>query len=359
MKRPRRGAPLYREVVKLDAIDNPAALENLRDEWSALVDRAPAALPFQRPQWLLPWWRAFGSGHLHALTFREGKRLAGLLVFFIHECQGRRQVTIAGNGITDYLGLVAEARCAPDCARSVFDYLRDIRSEWDVCDWQDLRADSPLVIAAPRFFNPMIEPCVPCTSASLPSEFGIYEASLPHGLHRTIRRSFKRLEQEGTAEFQTLCSDRGGATMRELFRLHETRWAPKGGTASTLDSPVTREFLLDASQSFAKINKLRLYTMHFGGELISVICSFFDRGSTWGYVTGMDPAFSRFSPGTLALYYAMRQAIGENSRSWEFLRGEEEYKFLWGAERVSKFRMRLWHSAIAAPHNIGDEAVPA
>jgi CelD/BcsL family acetyltransferase involved in cellulose biosynthesis len=58
----------------------------------------------------------------------------------------------------------------------------------------------------------------------------------------------------------------------------------------------------------------------------------------------MDPEMSRFSPGSLVLNYAIRDAIGEGASAWEFLRGVEDYKFLWGAERVPKSRLLLWHA---------------
>ena len=93
------------------------AWQSLTAEWSTLVDRCPSATPFQRPEWLLPWWREFGSGDMTVLAFHDEGRLVGLLPAFIHSWQSRRQVTLIGTGVTDYLGLTAEPERAADVRR--------------------------------------------------------------------------------------------------------------------------------------------------------------------------------------------------------------------------------------------------
>ena len=344
-------------VVKLARIGDANGLRRIAAQWGALVDRTPGTTPFGRPEWLLPWWDTLGSGELHALTFREDGRLAGLLILFIHEWEGWRQVTLAGNGITDYLGMIVDRRLESECANLAFGYLHDIRDRWDLCDWQDLRSGSPLLGYAPKFFNPAIEPCVSCTNAPLPSDFAAYEGGLSHGLRRTIRIAMRRLEREGSPVFGTVREDPDGQVLGELFRLHETRWASRGGPSSMFDRLETQRFLAAAARGFAALEKLMLFTMRSNGELAAIICALLDRNRAWGYITGMDPAFSRFSPGNLLLHYAMREAIAEGARSWEFLRGDEPYKFLWGARRVPKFRMRLWHLNGCAPDDTRDESV--
>ena len=115
----------------------------LAGEWAALCDRSNATV-FQRPEWLIPWWEHSGSGRLTLVVFRSGDDLVGLAPLFLHEWQGRRQVTLVGNGVSDYLDVIG----APECASAAIDFLDEQREEWDLCDWQDLPATSPLIAAA-------------------------------------------------------------------------------------------------------------------------------------------------------------------------------------------------------------------
>ncbi len=56
-------------------------------------------------------------------------------------------------------------------------------------------------------------------------------------------------------------------------------------------------------------------------------------GRWWSYLSGYDRAFSRYSVGTQLLAHTIRAAIEEGLAEFDFLRGEEEYKFDW-ADRV-------------------------
>ncbi len=124
-----------------------------------------------------------------------------------------------------------------------------------------------------------------------------------------------------------------------------------------LDSPATQKFLIEAARQFSVLGKLRLYTMFYRGDLAAIICGILDRGRAWGYITGMDPALSRFSPGSLVLRYAICDAIQEGASAWEFLRGEEAYKLPWGAKTIPKSRLWLWHAPSHAPVQPGTDAV--
>jgi CelD/BcsL family acetyltransferase involved in cellulose biosynthesis len=58
------------------------------------------------------------------------------------------------------------------------------------------------------------------------------------------------------------------------------------------------------------------------------------------YLNGFDPAYERFSPGSLLIEYAMEQARKSCQRSFDFLRGAEAYKYRWGARDCIHYRIR-------------------
>jgi CelD/BcsL family acetyltransferase involved in cellulose biosynthesis len=333
-----RAGVLYKQnaMLTVTRIGEYDAWQSLAPEWSALIDRCPSATPFQRPEWLLPWWRQFGSGELAVLAIHASQRLIGLLPAFIHAWRGRRQVTLIGTGLTDYLDLTAEPEFAGACAEAALAWLSDHRDCWDICDWQDLSETSPLIISGLER-----EPYLPGALAALPADPFAYEASLPHGLRRAIRVASRRLERQAALEFTTEYSDDEARALQSLFRLHEERWARQGGPQSMLDAKPAQEFLIDATKALSARGMLRLYTMRFRGDIAAVIYGIFDRKRLYGYISGMDPELARFSPGSLVLRHAICDAIAEGARAWDFLRGQEEYKFHWGAQKVPKYRVRF------------------
>src|SRR5512135_3573063 len=68
------------EVEEITTMDAPGWL---RDECSALWSRCPGATPFQAPEWLILWRRAFGEGDPWTLALRHEGRLVGLVPLFL------------------------------------------------------------------------------------------------------------------------------------------------------------------------------------------------------------------------------------------------------------------------------------
>jgi CelD/BcsL family acetyltransferase involved in cellulose biosynthesis len=320
-----------------EPISSYEQLAALAHEWSALVDRCPAATVFQRPEWLLPWWRHSGSGRMFALAFRDAGRLVGLMPAFIHEWEGRRQCTLMGTGPTDHLDLIAEPQHSSDCARRVFEALRSV--DWDVCDWQDVPSESTLLAVASEGIRREVAECGPCTELALASRLAGYEESLPRGIRRNIRRYGERLRLEHGARFDTVHDDQSGILLARLFELHAARWNAKGESGMLSGREA---FLRDATCELARSNLLRMHVLYCGGIVAGVIYQIAYRDRAYAYISGFDPALETYSPGTLLLDHALRSAVSEGVRYWDFLRGRERYKLQWGAAEKPNYRLKWW-----------------
>jgi len=55
-------------------------------------------------------------------------------------------------------------------------------------------------------------------------------------------------------------------------------------------------------------------------------------------LSGFDPKFASISPGTLLIGHAIEQAMADGSQAFDFLRGVERYKYLWGAHDTATYR---------------------
>jgi len=118
-------------------------------------------------------------------------------------------------------------------------------------------------------------------------------------------------------------------------------------------------FFRAVTKKLAKAGILRLHTLTVDGRIAGVIYQAAHRDRACAYITGFDPMFERFSSGSLLLDYAMRRAIGEGARVWDFLRGREAYKSQWGAKEIRKRRLRLWHEPAHAPEEVTPAAALA
>jgi CelD/BcsL family acetyltransferase involved in cellulose biosynthesis len=315
----------------VDEIASFEALERLRPEWDELWRRCPDATPFQSPAWLLAWRKVFGGGELFSFAARVDGRLVGLAPMFLHPWDGRRQVTLLGNGVSDILDWLLDPDCRAQAADALLAAVLRHRERWDLCDWQDLPEKSVLLDRSAD-----TQPQYVCMSIPLPDDWETFRAGLPHGLRRNLRRYREQLDQHGEVRFETAGAD----ALPELFELHRARWAERNDPGM-FDGAAMQSFHAQAGAALFEEGLARLYVLRVNQKAAAMVYGFADRGRFYSYQGGFDPALARFSPGALILEYAIAQAIGEGARVFDFLRGQERYKYDWGAAERSSYRRLL------------------
>jgi CelD/BcsL family acetyltransferase involved in cellulose biosynthesis len=90
-----------------------------------------------------------------------------------------------------------------------------------------------------------------------------------------------------------------------------------------------------------------MYALRLEGRTAAVFHGFAARDRTSYYLSGFDPAFERFSPGTLVVGHAIEEAAREGAAEFDFLRGGEPYKYRWGARDRPCYAVRLGSAAPA------------
>ncbi len=305
-----------------EAIGSLSGLEALEADWFALWRRSPRATPFQAPQWVLPWVRCFfEGGELHALAMREEGRLIGFAPLFIWGTE-RRTVSFLGSGISDYGDVLCEAGREAEGAAAVWRYLDGERGRWDVVDLQEVPAGSGLLDGRDA------EVCSVCPVL----EATRYPADVDQKHKRDVHRARNRLMANGGLEFRLA----DGGNFRECFwaflGLYRARW---GGFDARLE-----RFHWEAAGGFMAVGSLRLAVLRVAGAAVATTYGFVSGGRLYCYLSGFDPAVAKLSPGAVLLGWVIDEAIGEGVEEIDFLRGAEDYKYLWGGVDRMNFRVR-------------------
>src|SRR5512137_3199517 len=91
---------------RIESIHSPGRLREIASEWDYLCRRCPTATPFQSPAWLIPWYEHLGGGEMRVLAFWIGGELAGIAPLEERYQETTPRLTLAGEGITDYLDVL-------------------------------------------------------------------------------------------------------------------------------------------------------------------------------------------------------------------------------------------------------------
>ena len=103
-------------------------------------------------------------------------------------------------------------------------------------------------------------------------------------------------------------------------------------------TPAMRVQMHKAIQCAFEAGCLNLAFLEINGEKAAAYLSFDYLNRLWVYNSGLNRKFNEFSPGWVLLGYLLRWANEKKYEEFDFMRGDEEYKYRFGA--VDRFVMR-------------------
>ena len=251
-------------------------------------------------------------------------RVTGVLPLFLHEWQGRRQLTLIGSGITDYLDPMFDDI---DLGRAA---LHDW-SDWDICVLQDLSANSALRVLGTAVAD------LPCSAICFEGSFDDFLRDRPKDLKRNLRRYKEKAEAIGPVTFE-VSEEADAESLDALIQLHAARWQERG-ESGMIEANRSEGFLRDVACRLGRAGMLRFFKVRFCGRIAAIVMAMRNQSTIFCYMSAFDPEHERFGFGRELLAQAIRYAHENGYKRWDFLRGDEPYKFSWGAYAAAKCRV--------------------
>lgn len=335
--------------LEVEVITSEARAEALRDEWHSLWEQGNVRTVFQKPEWLMPWWRHLGHGELHILCARKEGRLVGLLpLCVVSEDFDKRIIQLMGTGVTDYLDALALPEAELDVCSAFYDYLHSDSAPWDLCDFQQLRSGSLLLN---RFrhegWRDEITVQEVCPTLKLPPKIEQLRDSVPPSMLQKLGQYRRKMNK--TSDLDIRQAD--GSTFEEIFaafvELHKTPRTHRQEPAASV-RPEVHQFMWEACRGLLATGNLRLYALRLQNETMGTLCAFHEPTRTSLYASGFAQKALPLNPGILMIGHAIEQATREGAVEFDFLRGRETYKYLWGAKGRLNYRRRLTRVPVTA-----------
>lgn len=328
--------------MQLKVIHTLPEMNALSDEWNNLLIHSASHVPFLRHEYLSIWWQTLGGGEwphgeLHTVTARqEDGQLVGIApLFFTDNRDGEPALMFLGSiEISDYLDVIAPKEQLPTFLDELLDHLDSpLAPAWRVLDWYNLLDSSPTLpalkeAAARKGWSYTEEPLQHCPYIPLPGDWEVYLAGVDKKQRHEIRRKMRRIEENGQPVRWYIVDDEAKLDdeVDEFFRLMEQD--PKKQRFLT---PIMREQMRAMARAFYKAGWLQLAFVEVGGEKMAVYFNFDYMNQVWVYNSGLDFKYYEYSPGWVLLAYILQWANEQKRECLDFMRGEEDYKYRFGA----------------------------
>jgi CelD/BcsL family acetyltransferase involved in cellulose biosynthesis len=250
--------------------------------------------------------------------------------------------------ISDYLDLIVRPADLPRFVTGLLDFLASASVPgWRGLDFYNLPEASPTLAAleaesANRGWDFTREVYQPAPYISLPADFDAYLAGIDKKQRHEIRRKMRRAaEYEVPVRWYRVEDESALASEMEAFFALMIQDPAK---EKFLSEPMRRQ-LLATARTALRGGWLWLAFLEVGGKKAAGAFNFDYGNRLWGYNSGVDRAFIELSPGWVLLAHMIQWACEHGRAEFDFMRGNEEYKYRFGARERKVMRVRVVRSA--------------
>ena len=106
-------------------------------------------------------------------------------------------------------------------------------------------------------------------------------------------------------------------------------------------TPVMKVFFEKLCVELSKENWTRLYFMEIDNKKVSACIAFDYNNIRYLYNSGFDPDYQHLSCGLLLNATSLKDSIEHNFECFDFLRGDESYKYHLGAQDTTIYTIKL------------------
>ena len=319
--------------------------DELDSDWQRIYDSMPTSSAFDSPHWNRIWWEHFGGNSelmLRAVVRPNGS-IAIIAPMRLDSDHDEGVCTfLGGTDLVDYLGFKHDAELRSEDVADLLQSLYDA-PEITALVLESLPEDSHSLRAVKEVASDIgwevhiwdegVAPRI-----SLPKTVEEYFASLTKKHRHELRRKLRRLYNAGDVEQIELSSPSDIADrMDDFIELHRGSSIDK----EEFMTPEREAFFREVAVSLAEKGITRLNFLSVNDETVATSLAFKVGSTKYLYNSGYLPERSWLAVGLLNHAINILSSIEEGIEVYDFMRGDERYKYHLGAVDRHIFTARL------------------
>ncbi|MDH4211003.1 MAG: GNAT family N-acetyltransferase [candidate division WOR-3 bacterium] len=291
-------------------------LSTIEKVWKELFKKAKNPLPFTSYEWFSVLASNLLGFDPEIIVFRDGGVVVGILAATVT----RDVVRLVGDErVTDLNDIL----CLPGHENRITETLAEfVRQNELGLDLFPLEVNSALVVGLKdQLPEVSVEKKDLCPLLELPRTWDDYLRELDSKSRHELRRKMRRING-------TVIRDVKSADIDILFRLMTV----SDNSKEEFLTPGIMAFFKELTERFDRNGWLRFRALVFDCNPVGAILAFVLKGRVFLYNMGFDPEYRRISPGIMTIARDIQSSISEGYEYYDFLRGDEDYKYRFGAK---------------------------
>jgi CelD/BcsL family acetyltransferase involved in cellulose biosynthesis len=160
---------------------------------------------------------------------------------------------------------------------------------------------------------------------------------------RSLANSAQSVIPSEAKQFEIANDESLDSAIDNLYGLHTKRWRLRGssGICATKEQ---QTFYRQAFQSLHSTSTSKLFVLRLAGRPIAALAALLQNQVLYYYIGAFDPDQGKLGPGNLMILRVLEFAARAGYHSFDFLRGQEAYKYRWGAQDQKTLIRKLFLS---------------
>jgi CelD/BcsL family acetyltransferase involved in cellulose biosynthesis len=313
------------------------SFDSIYTDWKRVQDNTSKSSIFSSPEWAEVWWQHFGSGAklcLYAVR-KEGKAV-GIAPLAVKN----NIASFMGSGdVCDYLDFVVESGEEEDFCNVLLNNLANDKILR--LDLAPLRPDSTVLksltkVAHKQGWQVSCSQEDVTVELDLPAIWEEYLQLLSGKQRHELKRKLRRLDEEGELNYRASMD----ANQHDIDIFLKLFQASRQDKAAFLTSKMEAFFRTIASamseQGFLILNILEL-----DEKPVAATMCFDYKDTVYLYNSGYDPDYGWLSVGVISKALCIKDSIERNKKRFDFLKGDEAYKYHLGGHELPLHRCSL------------------
>lgn len=324
--------------MELAVVSQLEQLSAIHGEW----DRLSVPSPMQSREWLQSWWETYQqpTTELFIIAAREEGQLVGLAPLYCENHRGRRVLHWLGDGrvCSDHPTLLTEPGYEKRFAEQLANWLlKPANRCWDellleAIDADDLASNHLVDRLTAADCSLVVKDQPVSCYVDLPESRHAYEMSLSKNHRKRCRKWTKQFFDTGRAKVYVSTTAKACLEgWQTLVDLHNERRTGLGEAGAFEDSRF-KSFHQQVMPRLADAGRVQLRQLELDGQIVAVEYVLQDSETWYAYQSGLSDTGEQQSAGNLSLLALVNDAIEAGCQRLDLLRGDEAYKFSWGAK---------------------------
>ncbi len=318
----------------MDALFTRESFDSLSGDWPNLETKSPLSHVFSSLAWTKVWWQQFGSGFkLYLGSVKKQSKTIGIAPLMIKE---NNAYFIGNINVCDYLDFIVEPGEEHDFFKALLQNLT--QAGIARLELEPLRQDSVTLtnlskIAEERKIPAVMNKVDVSLDLSLPPTWEAYLELLNAKQRHELKRKMRRLSEMGNINFR-VSLDANNKDIALFLKLFQDSREDKAAFLT----PAMESFFQSLFKTMAEEKLLRINVLESNAKPIAATVCLDYKDIVYLYNSGYEPEYRWLSAGLISKAMCIQESIARNKKCFDFLKGNEEYKYHLGGNEIPIYR---------------------